>query len=183
MHKIIATVPTRNKTISKGVTVTFAAGLVYCACLWVGVTRMGNEAISLSPSPAQVSVADVNSNQGKSHDDQFGQEDQIVITHADSAGVSREAVAFQEFKREIASSTRDLDNSDAAVTGIVERLTSLRTSLPLTYIMTKSFFNGSSRVDGIFFAEAGYVDHVTSGSVGKATQAIERPSYLFLHTK
>jgi hypothetical protein len=100
--------------------------------------------------------------------------DQIIKTHAESAKVSREAAAFQKFISEIALATQDIDNSDADVNGIVERLTSLKACLSLTYFMAKDFFTGGSEVAKIFITEVEKLDRISSNSVNNTKLAIDR---------
>lgn len=174
MQKLTATGSTGNRTINKRVAVTIATAFVSGALLWFGATRMSNKSISENPSPTQVSIDEATPYQRMRHNDQFGMGDQIIITHAESAKVSRAAAAFQEFKNELAFATQDLDNSDAAVNEIIGRLTSLKACLSITYFMAKDFFTGGSEVDKIFIAEAEKSDRITSNSVNQAKQAIDR---------
>lgn len=174
MQKLTTTVPTGNRTINKKVAVTIATVFLSGALLWLGTNRMGNKIITVNPSPSQVSVDEATHDQRMRHYDQVERGDQIIITHADSAKVSREAAAFQEFNSELALATQDLDNSKSSVNGIVERLTSLKVCLSLTYFMAKDFFTGGSEVDKIFIAEADKLDQITSNSVNHAKRAIDR---------
>ncbi len=177
MQKLIASVPTGNRTNNKRVAVTIATVFVSGALLWLGATKMSNKSITVYPSSVQVSIDKANPNQRTRRIDQLELGDQIIMTHAESTKVSREAAAFQEFKREIALATQDLDKSDAAVNGIVEHLTSLKACLSLTYFMAKDFFTGGSEVDKIFIAEAEKLDLITSTSTNNAKQAVDQ-----LHT-
>lgn len=174
MLKLTATVPTGNKTLNKRVAVTIATVFLSGVLLWLGSNRLNSKLIAANPSTAQVSVDEATPDQRMRHNDQIELGDQIIITHADSARVSREAVAFQNFKRELALATQDLDNSDAGVNGIVERLTSLKACLSLTYFMAKDFFTAGAEVDKIFIAEAEKLDQITSNSINKTKQAIDR---------
>ncbi|MDD5759936.1 MAG: hypothetical protein PHI06_12750 [Desulfobulbaceae bacterium] len=174
MQKLTTIVPTGNKTLSKRVAVTIATVFVSGALLWLGATIMSSKPIVIPQASFPLSIDEAISAQRTNHNDQFELRDQIIITYADSEKVSRQAIAFQEFKKEIASATQDLNSSAAGVNDIVERLTSLKTCISLTYLMAKGLFIGGSPVNEIFLAEAGEVDHITSTSVRKATQAIER---------
>lgn len=174
MQKLISTVPTGIRTNNKRFAVTIATVFVSGTLLLLGVTRMSNKSMTVTTASSQVSVDEVTPNLRTRHNDQFGLEDQIIITHADSAKASKEAIAFQEFKSDITLATQDVDNSDAGVNGIVERLTSLKACLSLTYFMAKDFFTGDSEVDKIFIAEAEKLDLITSNSVNNAKQAIDR---------
>lgn len=174
MQKLSATGPTGNRTINKRVAVTMATVFACSAFLWFGAVRISNKSIVVDPAPTKVSTDEATNNQRTSYNDQFGLVDQIIITHAESAKVSREAAAFQEFKSELALATQDLDNPVAAVNGIVGRLTSLKACLSITYFMAKDFFTGGSEVDKIFIAEAEETYRITSNSVNQAKQAIDR---------
>jgi len=169
MQKLIVNAPTGSRTTNKRAAVTIATVLLSGALLWLTATKTTNPAITMNP--AQVSVNEANPQRLK-HNGQI--EEQIIITHADSARVAKEAAAYQEFKREIALSTQEIDNSDARVNGVVERLTSLKACLFLTYFMAKDVFTGGSEVDKIFITAAENLDRITGDSVNNAKAAVDR---------
>ena len=174
MQKLITTVPTGSRNFNKRVAVTLTTVFVSCALLWLVATEMSNKSMTGTTSSVQVSADGVTPNLRTRHNDQFGLEDQIIITHADLAKATRETTAFQEFKSEIAMATQGIDNSGTAVNAIVERLTSLKACLSLTYLMAKDFFTGGSEVDKIFIAEVEKLDSITIDSVNNAKQAVDR---------
>lgn len=176
MHKIVATVHTGSKPIGK----TFAvAVLTVCACgvlLWVWSAFSRNTSSVRPLLSAGVSVDGPAISFDANRIDHFDPEDQIIFSLAKSDKVNQEAAAFQQFKNEIAVATQDLEDSSFEINSVVERLTSFKSCLTLTYLMAQDFFTGADEVGTLLIAEGENLDRITSSSVNRAKQAIDRLS-------
>ncbi|MDP2107321.1 MAG: hypothetical protein Q8J76_15090 [Desulfobulbaceae bacterium] len=177
MHRLTVPVPTANRTINKRVAMTIVRIILSGALLWLGAISLIDTSIAEVDFSTQISTNEEVNTWETVRIEQFEMEDQIIMTHAELAKTSKEIIAFQQFKSEIAMATEDLDSSEPITHRIVEQLTSLKACLSLTYLMTRDFFTRGHEVDKIFIAEATALDRMTSDSISNAKQAIDR-----LHT-
>lgn len=177
MHKLTIEMRTGNRICSKRVVVTIISVLAVGIFLGLGSIATTSKFITGNRSSAEVFAEKMSIGYEPRGTEQFEHDDQIIISsHVKSAKGSRQAAAFQEFTRDIDLAANDIDLLNPGVDAIIERLTSLKTCLVLTYFMAKDFITGGSDVNKIFTSEVEELDRVTNTSVNKATLAIEKLS-------
>lgn len=176
MHKSNAAMQTRNKPISSLVAVVAVMVFAFGGLLWVWAAFFQNKPASMLSPSMQMAVEDQVNKLDGDRLPLIEPEDQIVFSRVSLEKISRNAAAFQQFKNEITEATQNESTQHFEVNGTVERLTSFKTCVILTYLMVQDFFTGGSEVDKIFIAEVEKLDHISRSSVNKAVQAIYRLS-------